>query len=48
MGLIDLAPDILAGPIEYKLAFIHHLLRNNAKPVSPSLLNESSQRASQR
>jgi hypothetical protein len=32
MGLIDLAPDILAGPIENKLAFIHHLLRNNAGP----------------
>lgn len=34
MGLIDLAPDILAGPIESKLGFIHHLLRNNASPLA--------------
>ena len=37
MGLIDLAPDIFAGPIENKLAFIHHLLRNNVKPSARAL-----------
>ncbi len=34
MGLIDLVPDIFAGPIVTKLGFVHDLLRAAARPVN--------------
>jgi hypothetical protein len=47
MGLIDLAPDIFAGPIENKLGFIHELLRRSAGlvPVPNNMDNRTQQTA---